>query len=103
VIDAGTVRHQVPLLRRPALDVRRNLAEGEVVMTQVSVGGDAAVEAHVRPLASTGNLLELGHALEAQHLGPELVRDLHVADVEDQVIDAAGSLSLVGHGPSSYL
>jgi anaerobic selenocysteine-containing dehydrogenase len=68
-----------------------HLGQGQVVMGDVPLGVDAAVEAHLGPLP-VGSGLQLGHAAEAQDLRPESVRDLEVPHVEDQVVDAARGL-----------
>src|SRR3989449_8913194 len=83
-----------------------NLGEGQVVMGHVPVRVDAAVEAHLRP-PPPGNGFQFGDAPKADDLGPEPVRDLEVAHVEDHVVDAAwrlgvgrwrGDVRVVQHG-----
>src|SRR5206468_5988116 len=69
----------------------------QVVVGHVTLGVEPAVEAHLGALA-TGDRLELGDTLEADDLGPELVRNLDVPDVQHHVIDTPGRLSSVGHG-----
>src|SRR2546430_17631894 len=72
----------------PYTTLFRSLGEGQVVMGHVPVRVDAAVEAHLRA-SPLGNGFQLGDAPKADDLGPEPVRDLEAAHVEDHVVDGA--------------
>src|SRR3989442_15174744 len=87
VVPPHVARQEVPRLTGGALGPGR-LGQREVVVGHTAMGVEAAVEAHLRPPPS-GDLLELGDAPEAHDLGPEPVRDLEVAHVEDHVVDPA--------------
>ena len=88
VIDAGAARHQIPFRPHPVGAVAlRHLAERQIVMADVAMRVDAAVEAH-RRARPVGRRLQLGDAAQPDDLGPELVRHLDVRDVQHEVIDA---------------
>src|SRR5712691_8364271 len=94
VVDPGPAGHEVPLLAVPAIGLGLlDFGQGEVVMRHVPLRVEAAVEAHLGPLAPRDGL-ELGHASEADDLGPEPMRGFQVPYVEDEVIDAARRLGL---------
>jgi hypothetical protein len=96
VVQAHPAGHQAPRLGGAPTVALRDLGQGQVVMRYVTLRVEPAVEPHFRALAS-GNGLELGDTAKADDIGPEFVRDLEVAHVEHQVVDAARWLWSVGH------
>jgi hypothetical protein len=99
VVEADALALHAPLLAAAARTVTRDFGEGEVVVRQPAVLGDAAEEVH--PPAPARDGLELRDALESDDLRPELVGDVHVADVQDEMVDAAGGHCLSHGNPPS--
>src|ERR1700730_10250923 len=94
VVDPRPAGHQVPLLAVPAVRLGLlDFGQRQVVMGHVALRVEPAVEAHLRPLAARYRL-ELGHAAEADDLGPEPMRHFQVPHVQDEVIDSTRRLSL---------
>ena len=90
VVQAERARLHAPLALRPRRRVLY-LGQGQVVVADVAVLGHPAVKAH---LQAPGTGLERGHTLEADDLGPELVRELQVAHVQDEVVHSPRRLGL---------
>src|SRR5262249_7135900 len=72
----------------------RHLHEGDIVGIEFAVGVPA-VKAHFRA-RGVRTWVELADLLEAHDVRPELVRLLHIADVQHEVIDAHRGHSLAG-------
>src|SRR5262249_10281585 len=92
VVDRDLTVGEHPLGRRRQV---RALDQGNRMVGQLAVI-DRAVEAHLRRQRPIRPRVQFADLLEADDLGPEFMRLVDVADIEDQVVDAGRAHSLGG-------
>ena len=90
MVDCDLAIGQHPVGRRRQV---RALDQSDRVVRELTVV-DGAVETHVGRGRTVGSRAQCPDLLEADDLGPEPMRLLDIADVEDQMVDAGGAHSL---------
>src|SRR5262249_11894266 len=80
----------------------RVLDQCQVVVAQGTAAVIAAVEAHLRRMRARRTGFQLAHLLEADDLGPEFVRFLEIAHIEDQMVEPNRRHRFVCHLSASF-